>query len=81
MAGRLKIFFKKSKAPSSIAGPAKPGPKSEAMHRFDWAKDGWVDRLITTRYPELRTKSDLLAKLVAEDMRRAGEEEREELKE
>lgn len=78
MAGWLKIFSKKSKKPSrSAPRPAKRGPKSEAMLRFDWDKDGWVDRLIATRYPELRTKSDLLLKLLAEGMKRAKEEEKE----
>lgn len=82
MAGWLKIFSKKpGKVSRSALRPAKRGPKSEAMLRFDWDKDGWVDRLIATRYPELRTKADLLMKLVAEGIKRAGEEEREEKKE
>ncbi|MDY7001603.1 MAG: hypothetical protein SVS15_07465 [Thermodesulfobacteriota bacterium] len=77
MAGWLKIFSKKSKKPSrSAVNSARRGLKSEGMLRFDWDKDGWVDRLIATRYPELRTKSDLLMKLVAEGIKRAGEEEK-----
>jgi len=36
-----------------------------------------VDRLIATRYPELRTKSDLLMKLLAEGIKRSREEKKE----
>ena len=78
MAGWLKIFSKKpDKVSGSALKSARRGPKSEAMLRFDWDKDGWVDRLIATRYPELRTKSDLLLKLLAEGIKRGREEEEE----
>jgi len=78
VAGWLKIFSKKSgKVSRSALKSAKRGPEFEGKLRFDWDKDGWVDRLIATRYPELRTKADLLMKLVAEGIKSAGEEERE----
>jgi len=82
VAGWLKFFSKKSgKASRSAPRSAKRGPESEAMLRFDWDKDGWVDRLIATRYPELRTKADLFMKLVVEGIKSAGEEERKKEKE
>ena len=72
MTGWLKKIFKRSgQAPAPASRPAGGGPGAENMLRFDWDQDGWVDMLIKTRFPELRTKADLLVKLVVEDIKRS----------